>query len=243
MADETEQQLGFTDQNELAPAWRKRPPECHVCGYSLHGLATTNRCPECGTDYPEHSLVVYGIPQSSARTPVWRQLMWAFVIAGGFAVSHFVALLMIVAWYLVLALAAVVVGAAVWLLMTNQRERSGVERLVFTRTCVIRMPRNTEAGGKNLGSVVIPFEAGMGVEFKRISATWKRMAIYTAWTNGLKRGVVLAAGYRCVDADAAMVESTIRAMMAGERVEGPRVAAEPAYPPTTRLSTGPARRP
>ena len=46
-----------------------RPTRCMRCGYALDGLADTGICPECGLEYDQSTIVLYGEARGNTSTP------------------------------------------------------------------------------------------------------------------------------------------------------------------------------
>jgi hypothetical protein len=190
------------------PAWAA-PEFCVCCGYCLTGLTPPGRCPECGAPFVEKQLVLYGVPRSAAGTSVARRVAWVVLIIATGICSQTWILLLRFSWVLAGTIGTAIVGGLIALVLTSRRERGGAERLVVSPLGMVRVPLADPAERERLDSVVVPWAGARSVELKRISPVWYRLRVGTFAPGGALTGVILDAGIRCSDAQAADVRQTI----------------------------------
>jgi hypothetical protein len=70
------EELGHGEDHEQSRS-RRALDRCPVCNYSLRGLPAAHRCPECGLEYDEHSIIWY--PPRRRR---WYAAFFALVSLG-----------------------------------------------------------------------------------------------------------------------------------------------------------------
>ena len=105
---------------------------CPACAYSLTGLPTDWRCPECGFEYDANTFVLEGISRGTSSMTSSRKWLWILLAIGGTLGPSFLIPLLFEGFAPVaLILCAAWVALLIYLLMTGKRERRGLEQILF----------------------------------------------------------------------------------------------------------------
>lgn len=203
------------------PVWAEHPGACSSCGYDLSGLVENRQCPECGESFARGVLILFGIPNGSSGMSPVRRGLWISISVGWFFALFFWQLLFLaprLVVYLGIGMVLVLIAGTIAMLLTSQRERSGVERLIFTSSGIVRAPRHVDLNQSHLDSIKLAYRTGDFPRLKRISPTWYRLEI----TNRAEKPL-FSAGFRCTDEVSVRVLETVRDFM-GIKI--------PPHPPT-----------
>lgn len=191
--------------------------ECLRCGYPLEGIPAPGVCPECGLEFADgaSTLVLAGVARSGSSGPAWRRWAWAGVGLLGFVTLQGVALFVLFApWLGVLLFVSFVLGVMAMLITTRQKQK-GVEYFVLSHAGLSRWTLGSDPTTRD-------FEAWAGdqrsVRIQRVSRVWASISIVCASGDSRARKV-LVGGFRCREADVAVVERVAMAMVLGQAID------------------------
>ncbi len=222
------------------PELLDHPNHCLRCGYDIETLAAPGHCPECGLFYMSQAVALCGTVQTArAATPLWRKLLWAFVIIDAIVISQgFGVMLFIVrAYALFLGAVVALIGAVTLLLLTGKGSASSdVERLIFVPGGVgrTRFKQSDDIGETNR---FIEFEGPVQIELKPVSDVWARVRVRRVNPNGTVGARLLDAGVRCPKAIRGEVRGALQRAADGS---GPAPEHPPTAPPTAPPTSPPA---
>ena len=182
------------------PEWIETLPSCPGCGYNLNGLNLPGRCPECGFEVDDKTMVLAGVVKADATQPVWRRVLWIIVFTFSVLLVYGWPALFFLRWFglgLVLLWVATIIG----LLATSKRSRSGKMKIIFATGgfYVVDDLHNAQHDGQ-----AIPWGQVARMKFDRVSPVWYKVQL---WSMNSK---LLEAGVRCPDELASLVEDTIK---------------------------------
>lgn len=166
---------------------------CPKCGYSLQGLPTAHRCPECGFLYDELTFLLTGITRGAGGMTAVRRILWLWVAA----CPMFGPSCLMPVWFSAAraGVALLTVGSAAWvaavvyLLVTRKQEKKGMAQFIFTAGGFGPCGSLNEPGSDVVG--LTPWESRHTVRLKRTSPRWHRLQIGLTADDGDRPGSIV----------------------------------------------------
>jgi hypothetical protein len=175
--------------------------------------------------FDAQSLVFYGVPRSSAGTPLWRKLAWVCILTAGIFAFQLIGVMAIfLGWIMALVVVGTLVAAAIAMFITGPRDRRTTEKFILTTAGLARVSTEVRNGDR-LDSILVKIDDCDAVRFDRTSAVWRRLRIGTSGSRGKLHQVRFDAGIRCPDEAADRVREALLLRM-------PR-SQRSIHPPTT----------
>lgn len=195
------------------PHWPGEVRQCLSCGYSLRGLGTTCRCPECGFVVDDRTLILHGVLNRGVSASPLRAGLWAVVFALGIALGYtWTLLILAIGWLYMVVLFFCWLGLLAVLIATSRRERAGRFALVFTVGGFLPVvdldderPEGEPIGWDRVGAI----------QLDRVSPVWRKLRIYGEGRT------LLNAGVRCPDDLAERVFRTLETYRLERGADGP----------------------
>jgi len=179
------------------PLWTALPQRCLSCNYLLTGLSSPGRCPECGFQWGEQTLILNGVANSSTGTPLWRKVSMAVSGLCAVGMSMFWPVLFFLPPMVGTFLVVVCIGVLIYLIASGKRQRRGVEQFIFVDK---QFAQCAVADCDEADNLLYDWQQINRVELKRISPVWYRLRL--GWIHESHRymsRVVLSIGFRCPD--------------------------------------------